>query len=840
MTLRLTFVLVIVGLCIDFTPAKADSNAYAQAQLRLADTYFRAGNSASAIAPLLNVLRHGGPIDLELSRATRLRLAFAYTQTGLYGSARRLYTDLVKEHDPHWSGAAYAGLVRLSVREGDSEAVAQALRDYTRNVPELDSELLLEAAKVLFYQSHYQQAIEVLAYLNATASDMEHAYYRGAALIAINELDAARAAFREAHALASAKDTPALLNLTRLALGRLALRAGEADEADHWYGLVERTSSVFDRALYERAWVALHREQLAEAIGYLLQLAIEQPHSPLMARSQVFYGYLLLEAGEFLSAEQRFSAYVAQFRAVDDTIADIESRTIDLQQGFSAQLERAILSGSRADIEVVSWLRHNVRMQRLTHLHQSIEVLEAEYADTMRAVRDVQGLAELPDPTRSNSYLGGLDAVDYGQRLLRDEIRFVRRLDSVGRRLGGLALDRYGEVRLELDEIHRILAELDREARRNQDKRHDLVGVLQYIDEAQWADSTAEGEFTQTDVKRMFARLDAVDQKILLTRVRAVRAKKDAYETMLDILAGNVWNIWLRESFDEFHRLSKSSDLLLAYHETSANERALSAARHRDQVGRHLLRARELHQEIRRLTHAAQEAHAAVIMAESEAIREFFRDLLTYAKLGSVDVAWRARKSADEQLARISQSERDTLAALHAAYLAAIEDVTDVDLHDSFGARRDGLARVRGMQTQTEGAMAVIEQGTAFMQRQRRLSADVATVIAESEEQDRSGQSRRASHLLFALPKALDNAALTQVSVAINGRTIRQSDLEQGFVIAAGAHQVDVTLVYKSDDGAVKQYQSSLLQRFVPGSYRISAQQAGVGLQITVARMGEH
>ena len=107
-----------------------------------------------------------------------------------------------------------------------------------------------------------------------------------------------------------------VVDLTQLALGRLYYETDQLEQAIAAYQSVQRTSALFDVALYEAAWVYLRQGDSTRAEQALELLTVAAPESRLIPNARVLRGNLLLRGGRFDAANQAFVEVHDQFAPV--------------------------------------------------------------------------------------------------------------------------------------------------------------------------------------------------------------------------------------------------------------------------------------------------------------------------------------------------------------------------------------------------------------------------------------------------------------------------------------------------------------------------------------------
>lgn len=131
-------------------------------------------------------------------------------------------------------------------------------------------------------------------------------------------------AFRRVlQAPATSDEHRAILELTQLALGRLYYETDQLDQAIEAYQGVSRTSSNFDVALFELAWVFIRQGDSTRAERALEVLSVATPDSRYIPDGKLLRANLLLRNGRFDDAESVFREVREEFGPVRREIEEM-------------------------------------------------------------------------------------------------------------------------------------------------------------------------------------------------------------------------------------------------------------------------------------------------------------------------------------------------------------------------------------------------------------------------------------------------------------------------------------------------------------------------------------
>jgi TolA-binding protein len=130
-----------------------------------------------------------------------------------------------------------------------------------------------------------------------------------------------------------------IAEMTQLALGRLHYETDQLEQAVEAYQAIPRTSSNFDEALYEIAWVYIRMGDATRAERALEVLGVAAPDSPRIPDAKILRGNLLLRNGRYDEANRVFREVAREFgpvrRELDEMLAEHDD-----QRAYFRQLVR--------------------------------------------------------------------------------------------------------------------------------------------------------------------------------------------------------------------------------------------------------------------------------------------------------------------------------------------------------------------------------------------------------------------------------------------------------------------------------------------------------------------
>jgi len=307
------------------------SPAYPQSLFLLGDALYQAGDRYGARTRLREVMRHiGDP----------------------------LYRPFVQR--------ALGRLIEIAIRLNDYAGVDEYFRQLGQIPPsEVEGQTTYIRGKYLFLRSvpDYEGARQAFEAVNAQAPVYPQArYFLGAILTAQQRYPEAIEAFqRVVQIQPEGAEQQQVVDLAALAVGRLQVERENYDAAIEAYQQVGRSSSFFDRALFEQAWAYIKLGDAVRAERSLEILSISSPDSPLVPEGRILWGNLLLRTGRFARAQEVFESVRTQFGPIYQQLRQMNERGADPERYFQ-ELVRSNLqvfdASSFIPQAALAWVRH--------------------------------------------------------------------------------------------------------------------------------------------------------------------------------------------------------------------------------------------------------------------------------------------------------------------------------------------------------------------------------------------------------------------------------------------------------------------------------------------------
>jgi len=320
------------------------SATYVEERLADGELFFRLQDYVSASVILTDIVDNH-PQHRAVPDATFL-LGESLFKAGDYFGARNRYR-LVIEHADQPSYRPFVQrslgrLIEIAIHTSDFEGVDDYFARLSRLPPsEVESATSYFRAKYL-YSLALQSAEDLELNVDktkVTAEPLEQArlafeavgerspyypqarYFIGVIHVLRGQLGPAVDAFRRVSRIKPTTDAHRrVVDLSFLAMGRIHYEFSHVEHAMEAYQAVQRTSPLFDTALYEIAWVYIRMGDATRAERALEVLSVAVPDSRHIPDGKLLRGNLLLRSGRFDDASGVFEDVTQQFGPVRDEL----------------------------------------------------------------------------------------------------------------------------------------------------------------------------------------------------------------------------------------------------------------------------------------------------------------------------------------------------------------------------------------------------------------------------------------------------------------------------------------------------------------------------------------
>ena len=305
--------------------------------------YFMQDYSGASIL-LVDVVRNDKFQKFESFREALFLLGDSLFQMRNYVAARRYFEQVFTLGPGPYYEEAAGRMLEIAYLTRNFERLDEL---YSRLQGEtMSAALSYLSGKAFYEQKNYARARENFA---RAAKSPEYstiaAYFRGIAFAAEGKIDEAQQVF-DAIAKTAKPSTEReleVLDLTWLALGRLAYEEGDIEHAIDFYNRVGKASRHYDRMLWELTWVLVSRGNYQEARRNvdIIQF-LENPDPDIAAEAQLLRADLSLKLDEYDAARADYEAVLDKFTPVAEEMREFVSKHDDLPAFFHAMIEERL------------------------------------------------------------------------------------------------------------------------------------------------------------------------------------------------------------------------------------------------------------------------------------------------------------------------------------------------------------------------------------------------------------------------------------------------------------------------------------------------------------------
>ena len=192
-----------------------------------------------------------------------------------------------------------------------------------------------------------------------------------------------------------------VLDLAKLALGRLFYETDQIERAAEAYQSIGRSSIDFDVALYEIAWAYIRNGDSTQAERALEVLGVAVPDSRTIPDGMILRGNLLLRNGNFVTADEVFADVNKRFEKVRHQLDEMYADQPDPAEHFRRLVRENVESFDVASFVpplALKWtdLQGDIKqaLQILADLSQSLRLVR----ETENIVKRMNAALTLPNP----------------------------------------------------------------------------------------------------------------------------------------------------------------------------------------------------------------------------------------------------------------------------------------------------------------------------------------------------------------------------------------------------------------------------------------------------------
>lgn len=689
----------------DIVENYASTPSYPDALFLLGDSLFRAGDYLGARTRFRQII--------ERSSEGRFR---PYTERAL----GRLIEIAIHTNDFDGVDEVFAQLSRLPPSDiGASTAYFRAKALYSQAVPTEDIVAAMaprggavpdaSAALARIDTARLEQAragFESVA--EGTPYYGQARYFIGVIYTLREQYPQAIEAFaRVLRSEATTTEAQEVAELAHLALGRLYYETDQLQQAIEAYQAVPRTSSNFDVALYEIAWVYIRLGDATRAERALEVLELAAPDSRFIPDALLLRGNLLLRNGRYADAQTVFQQVHTQFGPVHDELDEMAREHDTDPQAYFRQLVRDNFTAFDANAFLPPLAQRYASLEG--DWDRAIGVL-SDLAQARQMVEEttelVQRLTHAIDAPNHVAIFGDLRRQAERSTQLRNRVsRLRQQLVAIEESRSGAGSAQLQQVRSQRREIERFLAEmptsdedvshfddavlgrytaLSRDLARlevelyGMEARATAIGV--YLDQTadQRPDRSAEAGMRQ-ELANHRASIEAYREQIRAFRIEIesqrlqVGVGDDRYARQARLRAeyerlvaqehelGGVSD----PSIDRlYQRLDHVETVLDGRDEVVRRAADQRADEIRAQVATESARIEGYQQALTQLETEAEDVVGAVTYQNFLAVQRRFYDLVLRSDVGDIDVAWAVREEHRTRVEMLTLSRTHELQAL--------------------------------------------------------------------------------------------------------------------------------------------------------------------------------
>lgn len=336
--------------------------------------------------------------DRNYYDAMHLLAISLYKQGNLLGAAHH-FRNLLKRGV--YVDSSLEFLIEIAATLG-RRAELEELAGMVDEVPSTPA-LLYCQGKAYFHVGRFEKALASLRKIPTGDPHWGQAQYLlGASLVGLGRIDEAVTPFESILAVTpNDEGTRALVELTYLAMGRIAYEKGDYSRAADYYQNIPRSSQHFEAALFEMTHVHLAAgrsktdpterfEQFSKA-EEILDILISITRDPEITRDAlILRGRINMQLQKYQQAKEAYGTVVQQFSATSSELTDLAASPETIDRFFLS-----LLGGKEGNSsvqlfvspDVLDWLKKEPALGRIVDLLNDL-ALQARMLEEARAMYD--------------------------------------------------------------------------------------------------------------------------------------------------------------------------------------------------------------------------------------------------------------------------------------------------------------------------------------------------------------------------------------------------------------------------------------------------------------------
>ena len=227
-------------------------------------------------------------------------------------------------------------------------------------------------------------------------------------------------------------DTPEdreVVDLSNLALGRLAYETGDLTASAEYYQRIDRKSRYFADALYEVGWTFIKQGDYQQALQSVEIFLLAYPEHRYTAQLRLLQGHLNMKEAQYEDALANYEGVVQEYTPIHDSILAIERDAMKPMEWFNTLVELDELDryyGTDIPGYAVEMLASDPDVARAVDMHKELARQKADIEESEQLIVELK-----------SAFAGGDDAISSFQEGRLE----LARLDLEALRLKGELLE---------------------------------------------------------------------------------------------------------------------------------------------------------------------------------------------------------------------------------------------------------------------------------------------------------------------------------------------------------------------------------------------------------------
>lgn len=481
----------------EYQDVSLENQASFSDRLTDAEIMYLLGDYGRAAVVLMDLVGRPSNQSKSLYDKAMFYLAESLYQIGNNLSARDYFIRLIETNSAAYARPSIRRLIQISDRLERWEGVEDLVQAFAAD-GQLPADVAYIYGKSLLLQKEPKRAKAIAQQVNREHPlYLKARYLIGVAELEMGHYDAAKRIFESLKRMrGDFKDAQRVRDLAAMNTGRILLEQEQLPQSIDAYQYVDRSSALFEEALYEVTWTFVRAADAAQqpqektreyekAIDALEILLLSETDNKLAPDAQLLLGNILLKLDRFDEATKAFRRVVGQYRPLRDQLRELSHQVDDPREYYEEVAERSKKGKGLLPPVALKWASGQKRLDKAMSVVEDLDQSDAWIQDSETIVSEL--LAVL-DSNKKAQFFPALREAHTRYFALNNSIKRARQqllgverivLDSALTAAEQQELEKILAERQEIEPAYRALPQQEEDYEGQLERMHGRVEKLQ-------------------------------------------------------------------------------------------------------------------------------------------------------------------------------------------------------------------------------------------------------------------------------------------------------------------------------------------------------------------------